>query len=307
MRLRLGACAAPRLGGAVPPGPVAGLDGASYPKGDLASPRVLALILTYCAPESLQKCVEGVAEQDRKPDGLLVIDNTGAPLPAASRPQIDGVPTAILRTGDNLGPAGGHAAGLTEFMADPGWTHAWVMDDDCVPEPGALAALVDCAIGLPAPSLVFPDWVNGYEARVINAPAWCGFLISREAVERAGLPRAELFWWVEDTEYLHFRMPRKGVTVVRQSAAAVWHWPVRRAAGRPPWKTYYEIRNATWYRLHLQRSPYAYRRWLRTLVKLTGVALRARPHREHLHAHVRGLLDGLRGRLGRTVIPPPPQ
>lgn len=272
----------------------------------MTSPRVLAVILTYCAPESLQHCVDGVAGQDRSPQGLLIVDNTGAPLPAASRPHLHGIPTTMLRTGENLGPAGGHAVGLTEFMADPRWTHAWVMDDDCVPESGALAALVDRAIELPAPSLVFPNWINGQDARIMKAPAWCGFLISREAVERAGLPRAELFWWAEDTEYLRFRMPRRGVTVARQPAAAVWHWPVRRAAGRPPWKTYYEIRNSTWYRLHVQRSPDAYRRWLRTLAKLTGAALRTQPRGEHLSALARGLLHGLRGRLGRTMIPPPP-
>ena len=269
-------------------------------------PVILAIVLTYCAPRSLARCLEGIDRQTRPPDGLLVVDNTGPPLSAVELSGAGSCPRRVVRTGENLGPAGGHARGLAEFLADGRWTHAWVMDDDCVPEPDSLAWLVDRSQSLPERSLVLPTWLDGHTKEVENAPAWCGFLVSRPAVELVGLPRAELFWWCEDTEYLQYRMPRQGVVVVRERDARVWHWPVRRTADRPPWKIYYEVRNSTWYRLHVQRSPRAVRRWLFTVVKVVAALLRDSPSTAHFSALVLGLVHGIRGKLGRTMLPPRP-
>lgn len=273
----------------------------------MSDPAVLAVVLTYHAPESLARCIDAIAEQSRPPDGLLVVDNADPLLPAADPELPKGLPSRILRTGENLGPAGGHARGLAEFMADPTWTHAWVMDDDCVPDLAALAALVDHARPMPEASLVFPTWFNTVSDRVQNAPAWCGFLLSRQAVARAGLPREDLFWWMEDTEYLKFRMRHSGVSVSRTAEAIVQHKPVRRKGPRPPWRIYYEVRNATWFRLRVQRTPDAYRRWLRTVLKVFFAALRTAPRHHRVLALLRGLSDGIRGKLGRTVLPPLPE
>lgn len=269
-------------------------------------PQVLALVLTFCSPKSLDDCLRALEVQERRPDGLLVVDNAGDPVDVA-RPRLpDSIPSRLVPTGQNLGPAGGHARGLREFLADERWTHAWVMDDDCVPEPSALAELLRVTARPHEVSVVFPNWVDGRTQQVENAPAWCGFVISREAVTRAGLPREELFWWIEDTEYLMHRLPRRGVDVRHAPNAVVWHWPVRRGSVRPPWRVYYETRNSTWFRLHIQRTPHSFRRWLVTVSRLAAASMRDAPRHKNLAALVRGLRDGLLARLGRTVVPPTP-
>jgi GT2 family glycosyltransferase len=267
---------------------------------------VLLLVLTYRAPASLRRCLEAVGHQSRPPDDVLVVDNDpSSASQGGSLPHTAGERVRVLRTGDNLGPAGGHAVGLAEFRDDGRWTHAWVMDDDCVPDPQALQRLVEAARGSAPGHLVLPTWVDGRTGTVTNYPGWCGLLLDREAVRRGGLPRAEMFWWAEDTEYLQHRLPRRGVHVHRAVDAVVVHEPVRRSAGRAPWKTYYEVRNSVYYRLRVQRRwPVGPVKLLRVLAALLVASMREPPRRERLRLYVCGLLDGLRGRLGRRVTPP---
>ncbi len=267
--------------------------------------QVLAIVLTFHAPASLQRCLTAIGGQTRRPDGVLVVDNGEPP-----RATLAGLPDSLtgraqlLPTGENLGPAGGHALGLQTFHRLEQYTHAWVMDDDCVPQPAGLAELVRHAGNLGNGHVVFPSWVDGRTGAATNYPGWCGLLIDRSAVGAAGLPRAEFFWWAEDTEYLQHRMPRSGVQVSRAPAAVVIHEPVRRAAGRRPWMIYYEARNSIYYRLYVQRRwPIGPLKLLRALGAILLSALREAPRSERLLMFGRGVVDGLLARLGRRIEP----
>src|SRR4051812_37153412 len=88
----------------------------------------LAIVLTYDAPDALDRCLRAIDAQTTRPDRLLVIDNASR-VPAD--PGTRTVPVEQLREERNTGPAGGHAVGLTRFLAS-GFDVAWVMDDDCV-------------------------------------------------------------------------------------------------------------------------------------------------------------------------------
>jgi rhamnopyranosyl-N-acetylglucosaminyl-diphospho-decaprenol beta-1,3/1,4-galactofuranosyltransferase len=141
-------------------------------------------------------------------------------------------------------------------------------------------------------------------------------LLRRRVVERAGVPDAELFWWTEDTEYLQWRIPRAGFSVVRAPEATVRVNRSRDDTEKPAWKYYYEARNQTYYRLHTQRvaaprpRPRHLRarvRWWRALRSLTRLSARAVTRESHgrgtkLAMIARGTYDGVRGRLGITVI-----
>jgi len=266
--------------------------------------RVLATILTFEAPESLGRCLAAIGTQSRLPDGILVVDN-GRSLQAT----FGGLPdflvssAQLMPTGENLGPAGGHAVGLRTFMQQKQFTHAWVMDDDCVPQQECLADLVQEA-GSGNGQVVFPSWVDGRTGVATDYPGWCGFLIDRQAVAAAGLPRSEFFWWAEDTEYLQHRMPRSGVRVSRARSAVVVHEPVRRSGGRAPWMIYYEARNSIYYRLRVQRRwPIGPLKLILSLAALFGSAVRQAPRLRRLIMLGRGVLDGLSGRLGKRVEP----
>lgn len=270
--------------------------------------RVLAIVVAYNSPEALARCLRALDSQTRPVDGVLVVDNS-EPTPAdVSGLDVEVVGrTTILRSGSNMGPAGGFALGLATFMEDGGYSHAWLMDDDCYPEPTSLGLVLDGAAGVRRGSVVFPSAVYESTGVAMNYPGWSGVLIDRLAVRLAGLPRAELFWWAEDTEYLQFRLPHKGVTVVRVPEARVLYDLIRRVGGRPAWKYYYEVRNMLWFRLQIQRGAEVWK-LPRTLVGLLGSAILSDSGRgEKVRLYAKGVAHGLLGRLGKPVSPPRPK
>jgi GT2 family glycosyltransferase len=263
---------------------------------------VLALVLTYSAPEALLVCVRAVVAQSTPPDEVLVLDNAGHPDAEGTlrRAGLLDDPVHVHRLPINTGPAGGHAAGLEAFLAS---SHAlaWVMDDDCAPAPDCLERLRAACPDEPAgaPVFRFPMRVerDGVEH---GFPAWSGLLVGRDVVQQAGLPRAELVWWAEDTEYLRWRIPALGVTRHVVAEARVAHTRDRTADGRrPAWRYYYEARNTVYLRTRERRS-------LRRIAKVLGgltarIVLRERHRPRKLWFLLHGVVDGATGRLGLRV------
>lgn len=268
--------------------------------------RVQAVIVAYNSPVAIARCLRSLDAQTRRVDEVLIIDNGDLKPVDLSGLESDIVArTTVLVTGDNLGPAGGFALGLASFQESGGFTHAWLMDDDCYPDATALQLLVEAAAVTRPGTVLFPSAVYEATGVAMNYPGWSGVLIDRLAVRLAGLPRAEMFWWAEDTEYLQFRLPRKGVKVVRVDEARVLYDLIRRVGGRPAWKYYYEVRNMLWFRLAVQRGSEAWK-LPRTLVGLLGSAMSSEGRGEKLRLYAKGVGHGLLGRLGSQVRPPQP-
>lgn len=268
--------------------------------------RVMAIIVAYNSPVAVERCLRSLDAQTRPLDGVLIVDNS-EPIPT----EISGIDadiisrTRVLDSGSNMGPAGGFALGLATFMETGDYTHAWLMDDDCYPDPTALQIVLDAAAGVRPGSVVFPSAVYEATGVAMNYPGWSGVLIDRLAVRLAGLPRAEMFWWAEDTEYLQFRLPHKGVIVVRAPEARVLYDLIRRVGGRPAWKYYYEVRNMIWFRLGVQRGSEAWK-LPRTVFGLLGSAALSEGRGQKLRMYGLGLAHGVVGRLGNQVKPPAP-
>ena len=275
------------------------------------APSVLALVLTYESPEGVARCLAALRAQSTAVAAILVVDN-------ASRPPVtvaDGdPPVRILRLPENVGPAGGYAAGLRAFLEED-FEWVWVMDDDCRPTPGALGGLSDAIATADAPSLFFPAVVDDRTDARTSGLGWWGAMIPRSAVEQCGVPAEELFYWVEDIEYFS-RMRDAGFAHVRVDTAVVNINMTRDDAAMPAWKYYYRTRNSTHARLEIFRGNTAVPRSTRDrylqLWKATRSTARLAARsviREHDHrlrklaAVGRGLVDGIRGRLGRTVVP----
>jgi GT2 family glycosyltransferase len=268
----------------------------------------MAIVLTFDGRDALGDCLAGIRAQTRFVDDVLVVDN-------ASTVPIDDLVertphASLLRLPENLGPAGGYARGLDAFLASDA-THAWVMDDDCVAAPDALARQLAVAADAP---VVLSRMLDRDTAEVADTQGWCGVLLARHVIEAVGVPDAQLFWWSEDTEYLQWRIPRAGFRVERCEDALVEVRKARPDAAKPAWKYYYEARNQVYYRMVTQRvSVEPVPKWLTWRVR-TGRAARSvgklaaravvRERRQRLRKLAmvgRGTVDGLRGRLGRTV------
>ncbi len=252
-------------------------------------------MLSHNAPQSLARCLNAIAAQTNLPQGIVVVDNASDPPIQIDALPPTGVPIRVIRSDVNLGPAGGWAIALRDFLAGD-FNDAWVMDDDIVPEPKCLATLLTARDEDPSRTFVVPVSIQP-DGAVGRWGSWCGFMIAREIVEAVGLPRAELFWWAEDTEYCHWRIPQAGFDRRVIEEAVVHHDAIRQDGAVPLWKYYYEARNMLYYHLYIMHKV---GRYPQNVSKLLGRAI-LRPQNSRLQcwwAIARGLFDGAFGRLG---------
>jgi rhamnopyranosyl-N-acetylglucosaminyl-diphospho-decaprenol beta-1,3/1,4-galactofuranosyltransferase len=181
---------------------------------------VWAVVVTYNRRELLEQCLDALLAQTRPPDRILVVDNastdgTGAWL--AARDDVE-----VLTLPSNQGSSGGFHAGLVSAR-DGGADWAWLMDDDTIPRPDALAALlgadteaiVRASVAVWKDGRLHPMNVPGFErdtvAPLVDGAAagvlplrtatFVSLLVHRDAVERYGLPDRGFFLWSDDIEY----------------------------------------------------------------------------------------------------------
>ena len=131
------------------------------------SASVTAVVVTFNRAALLERVLAALAGQTRPPDHIVVVDNAstdGTAAVLAARPEVEHV-----RLGRNTGASGGFAAGIARALAGPA-THLWIMDDDAIPAPDALALLLRVlrasgkAVAVPrrqyAEALVTPEAVS---------------------------------------------------------------------------------------------------------------------------------------------------
>ena len=100
---------------------------------------VTAIVVTFNRAALLGQVLAALAAQTRPPDDILVIDNAstdGTAALLAANPAV-----THIRLERNTGSSGGFSAGIARGLAGPA-THLWIMDDDAIPAPDALARLL---------------------------------------------------------------------------------------------------------------------------------------------------------------------
>ena len=213
-------------------------------------PRILAVVVTFNRLELLQKLVARLGEVEGL-SGVLVVDNastdgTGAWL--AGRETTGEVPLSGRTLATNRGGAGGFHDGLA-WAIDQGADLVWLMDDDGLPDLDCLDRLLQHQEDLDfwgplvvderdPERLVFPIRLPG-GTRVVHAVEdvhraahddridgivipFNGVLVTKELVDRIGLPREEFFIWGDDHEY-RLRAEEAGARVATVVTAAVRH------------------------------------------------------------------------------------
>jgi glycosyltransferase involved in cell wall biosynthesis len=303
-------------------------------------PRWWCVIVTYRRPQGLARVLSALAEQDRRPDGVLVVDHepsdgTAAAVTEARRA---GVEVRVLEPGENLGPAGGTALAM-ETILDHAHDEDWILRfDDDAPTlwPDLIAELerfaADAVARWPMVGAVGAvgaryDWRRGRLVRVpdeevvgaipVDYVATNNFASFRVAAVRSVGPlRAELFYGSSEVEY-GLRLRRAGWRVLadgdlwqrlgRQTSSSAGP---RRSLEVYGWRRWYSLRNQVWLLRHFGHPWVALRV---ALVRGVGKPLVNLPRQPRLAAHhlrmnLRAVIDGWRGRLGRTLEPevPPP-
>lgn len=252
---------------------------ADHPQGtsahaDVAVQRVVAVVVTYNREELLARCLDALAAQTRRPDAVVVVDNASSD---ASGAVADSHPLGadVLHLHRNVGGAGGFAAGIARSIArhDADWV--WVMDDDTIPRPGALAAHLDALAASPVRLSVLSSravWTDGRDhpmnrprtrwrasaaeradaaatspgARPIRTASYVSALLNAQDVRRLGLPLADFFIWSDDFEHTG-RLLRLG-RGIHVPASVVEHRTAvfANAQASPGGRFYYDVRNRLW-------------------------------------------------------------
>jgi rhamnopyranosyl-N-acetylglucosaminyl-diphospho-decaprenol beta-1,3/1,4-galactofuranosyltransferase len=187
---------------------------------------VCAVVVTRNRRELLVECLAALAAQTRPPERILVIDNAStdgtAELLRDGYPQVE----AVTLT-SNGGGAGGFYEGIRRAHGD-GFDWIWLMDDDTIPTPTALEALLEAAdrVADHAPALLsskavwtdgnlHPMNYQGFERRrtervvaagelglmPLRTATFVSLLLSRRAIDAHGLPLRRYFLWSDDIEY----------------------------------------------------------------------------------------------------------
>jgi rhamnopyranosyl-N-acetylglucosaminyl-diphospho-decaprenol beta-1,3/1,4-galactofuranosyltransferase len=218
--------------------------------------RIAAVVVTHNRLAMLQGLVEVLADVPALGE-VLVVDNASTDGTGEWLATLDGDRVVGRTLARNTGGAGGFNDGLA-WAVERGADLVWLMDDDGTPEPACLDRLLahDGDLDFWGPvvvdradpeRLVFPIRLPG-GARVVHAiddvrraaqdgliPGivipFNGVLVTRELVERIGLPRAEFFIWGDDHEY-RLRAERAGARIATVVEARVQH-PSVGALGTP--------------------------------------------------------------------------
>jgi len=245
------------------------------PDGDgrpASPPRVIAVVVTYNRRDLLLEALAAVHGQSRAPDAVIVVDNASTDETAAAvRTHFPSARLAELAR--NTGGAGGFAYGMALALADAA-DLVWLMDDDTVPEPDALRAMLDARGRHPAqPAALIASrvlWTDG-RAHPMNTPrvkpfaskaeraaaaatgclpirsaSFVSILVDAGVCRRRGLPQADYFLWNDDFEFT-MRLLR-GNTGLLCPASVVVH--KTRTFGStdadPGQRFFYEVRNKIW-------------------------------------------------------------
>jgi len=285
------------------------------------SPRAVAVIVTWNRRDLLLESLAAVSVQSRSLDAVIVVDNASTDrTPAAVR---SGFPDVKLATLDvNYGGAGGFAYGMALALSDDADV-IWLMDDDTVPAPDALQALLAASDRHPGgpPALIASRvlWTDGREhpmntprmkpfataaerraAEVvgcipIRSASFVSILVEAADCRRRGLPRADFFLWNDDFEFTTRLL--RGRAGLLCPASVVTHKTTTFGGTEadPGDRFFYEVRNKIW---TLRTSSLALpervlyggstlRRWIRTYA-------RSHQRRKLWAALGRGLAAGVR-------------
>jgi len=258
---------------------------------------VAVVVVTYNRADLLGGMLDGLAAQTRTPDAVLVIENASTDDPRAVLDDRTDLPLHVTTTASNLGGAGGFHLGVRAAY-DGGYDRVWLMDDDVVPAPGCLAALMavdeDCLIAVredltgtlvekaavefdlrnplairPKRSTVdsaYPDRGSMPELVEVQNVAFEGFMVRRTVIDEIGFPDPAFFIFYDDVDFaVRARGAGRHVWAVRD-AVLVRQLDFNQQHDLSGWKGFYMYRNL--FVVHLRHGENALVRlkpWLITL------------------------------------------
>ena len=300
---------------------------------------VAAVVVTYNRKEELLKNLRAVLGQTHPVDRYYIIDNHGSDGTEAMLRKaglLDNPVIEYLYLPENIGGAGGFYTGVKKAYED-GYDYICLMDDDGRPaDAEMMQRLVDAAdavhenkpelmlnalvLDLDGEHMAFgltgidhaADAVAGATDGLLYGTInpFNGTLVSRELVKKIGFPNPDFFIKGDEEDY-QMRAIRASATVATVVASVYLHPMAEKKSIRigkkvlqetteAPWKEYYRARNLT----YILRREGKNRLWIKHVVRQSLLALRYSDQQCKTVCRIfRGCLHGLRGKLGKTIVP----
>jgi GT2 family glycosyltransferase len=291
--------------------------------------RTLIIILCYNGVVDTLACLASLRQVTYPSFDILVVDNASQDgTPEQVRQYFPEV--AVIETGANLGFAAGNNVGL-RYTLEQGYDYALLLNNDTEVAPDFLTHLISAAqqnpeIGVVGPTIYYYDqpdliwsaggainWKAGQtvmytdaagpqsseQPRAVAFVTGCALLISRTAIERAGLLDERFFMYYEETEWC-VRVGRAGFTILHVPAAKIWHKIPLNARFDKEYIAYYMTRNRLLF-LQLTQAPLL--AWVTALCTdlRTWCSLTLRPKWRHRPGRIgmqQGWSDFWRNRFG---------
>ena len=240
----------------------------------LKQPPVYIVILNWNGWKDTIECVESCLKLAYDNATVVIVDNASTDgSEAILRERFPGL--EILQTGENLGYAGGNNHGIS-FSLAKGAEYLWLLNNDTVVDPSALAAMVtvaeeDAYAGMVGPKVLLysrPEYLNcvgstinrrtgqprliGFgekddgrydDLKEMDTLSGCSLLVRRELVQAVGLLDESFFLFYEETDWI-LRAKRAGFKMLYAPKAKIWHKVSASVGGhQSPLMLYYMTRN----------------------------------------------------------------
>ncbi|MFQ5568346.1 MAG: glycosyltransferase family 2 protein [Rhodothermales bacterium] len=222
------------------------------------------LIATRDRPQSLRRCLAGVARQDVPPLEVLILDDASStPLDEeAVRRAVAGLPVRFLRSEERLGPAGCRNRLMQQARSD---LFILLDDDACFADPSGIRNTIAAFEQNPEAGILAFKLIEknpGQEGllvphgrrRLRRQPHLAnkeglvthylagGHAVQRTVIERCGYFPPDLCYGHEELD-LSYRALDAGFTILYLPSVVVHHFRDEATAPAWPWKIYHLTRN----------------------------------------------------------------
>lgn len=242
------------------------------------TPRVIAVVVTFNRRELLPLTLTGIAQAERTPDVVVVVDNASTDgTDQYLRDLHYELPLDVISLQQNMGGAGGFTVGIDRALSRHDADLVWVMDDDTEPTERALSSLVRAWENYRGRNGEHPafvaskvEWIDGRDhpmntmrtkfgaskaehlraekvgARPIRSASFVSVMMDAAVMRREGLPIADFFIWNDDFEYTT-RLAHHRDAIATAESVVIHHTKTIGNTNFSPGPRFYnDVRNKLW-------------------------------------------------------------
>ena len=199
--------------------------------------KIDAVVVTFNRLDKLKECLEALSTFDL--NNIFVINNASTD---GTKDYLRKLPSVqAINLEENVGGAGGFNVGMKQFIENSESDYVWIMDDDTIPEPGALELLgntladnskigfaigqvylTDCTLAKMNLPVLARNQPTDSNIRCVEEASFVAVMFSRQAIKKTGYPIKDFFIWGDDVEYTN-RVIQQGFLGIQVMDARILH------------------------------------------------------------------------------------